>query len=127
VAVGAIPTDTAQAAPPPKKSVSKIPLQPGQKRLIIATCEKGAVEDVADMRRLRFPLALARTLARAAGLVPRQPLARVLRQQQTQEGPDWGWSRRDPLQRRFRSRRELGQPRRHRLRARVRRSSLPRQ
>jgi predicted CoA-substrate-specific enzyme activase len=39
--------------PAPKKAVSKIPLQPGEKRLIIATCEKGTVEDVADMREIK--------------------------------------------------------------------------
>ena len=35
------------------KSKSKIPLGPGQQRLIIATCEKGTVEDVNDMREIK--------------------------------------------------------------------------
>jgi len=37
----------------PKKQASKIPLQADEKRLIIATCEKGTVEDVADMREIK--------------------------------------------------------------------------
>jgi hypothetical protein len=32
------------------KSKSKVPLEEGEQRLIIATCEKGTVEDVSDMR-----------------------------------------------------------------------------
>ncbi|MHB1192150.1 MAG: BadF/BadG/BcrA/BcrD ATPase family protein [Longimicrobiales bacterium] len=32
---------------------SKVPLQPGEQRLIVATCEKGSVEDVATMRKIK--------------------------------------------------------------------------
>ncbi len=35
---------------------SKVPLAPGARRLIVATCEKGAVEDVADMRGIKAEL-----------------------------------------------------------------------
>ncbi|HYB44329.1 MAG TPA: BadF/BadG/BcrA/BcrD ATPase family protein, partial [Candidatus Methylomirabilis sp.] len=35
------------------KSASKVPLAPGEQRLIIATCEKGTVEDVAEMREIK--------------------------------------------------------------------------
>ena len=35
------------------KSKSKIPLGPGEQRLIIATCEKGTVEDISDMREIK--------------------------------------------------------------------------
>jgi activator of 2-hydroxyglutaryl-CoA dehydratase/predicted nucleotide-binding protein (sugar kinase/HSP70/actin superfamily) len=38
------------------KSKSKVPLQPGEQRLIIATCEKGTVEDVNDMREIKSGL-----------------------------------------------------------------------
>jgi len=37
----------------PKKSKSKVPLQGDEQRLIIATCEKGTVEDVNDMRDIK--------------------------------------------------------------------------
>ena len=36
-----------------KPRESKVPLTPGSKRLIIATCEKGTVEDVNDMRDIK--------------------------------------------------------------------------
>lgn len=35
---------------------SKVPLQPGEQRLIIATCEKGTVESVDDMREIKAGL-----------------------------------------------------------------------
>jgi predicted CoA-substrate-specific enzyme activase len=38
------------------KSKSKVPLGPGEQRLIIATCEKGTVEDVNDMREIKAGL-----------------------------------------------------------------------
>jgi predicted nucleotide-binding protein (sugar kinase/HSP70/actin superfamily) len=40
-------------APAAKKSKSKVPLLHGEERLIIATCEKGTVEDVNDMRDIK--------------------------------------------------------------------------
>jgi len=40
-------------AAPPNKFKSKVPLQAGEQRLIIATCEKGTVEDVNDMRDIK--------------------------------------------------------------------------
>jgi activator of 2-hydroxyglutaryl-CoA dehydratase/predicted nucleotide-binding protein (sugar kinase/HSP70/actin superfamily) len=40
---------------PPRHS-SKVPLQRGERRLIVATCEKGAVEDVAAMREVKAEL-----------------------------------------------------------------------
>ncbi|TWT44155.1 Activator of (R)-2-hydroxyglutaryl-CoA dehydratase [Phycisphaerae bacterium RAS1] len=39
-----------------KKSKSKVPLLEGEQRLIIATCEKGTVEDVNDMRDIKAGL-----------------------------------------------------------------------
>ncbi len=39
-----------------KKSKSKVPLAVGEQRLIIATCEKGTVEDVSDMRDIKAGL-----------------------------------------------------------------------
>ena len=38
------------------KFKSKLPLPPGHQRLIIATCEKGTVEDLADMRGIKADL-----------------------------------------------------------------------
>jgi activator of 2-hydroxyglutaryl-CoA dehydratase/predicted nucleotide-binding protein (sugar kinase/HSP70/actin superfamily) len=35
-----------------RKTASRLPLRPGEQRLIIATCEKGTVEDVDDMRQI---------------------------------------------------------------------------
>jgi predicted CoA-substrate-specific enzyme activase len=48
----------AGTAPDPTstKSKSKLPLAPGEQRLIIATCEKGTVEDVNDMRQIKSGL-----------------------------------------------------------------------
>ena len=43
---------TVVEAPAPK-SKSKVPLQADEQRLIIATCEKGTVEDVNDMREIK--------------------------------------------------------------------------
>jgi activator of 2-hydroxyglutaryl-CoA dehydratase/predicted nucleotide-binding protein (sugar kinase/HSP70/actin superfamily) len=43
----------APAPAPAKKSKSKVPLQMDEQRLIIATCEKGTVEDVNDMREIK--------------------------------------------------------------------------
>jgi len=40
--------------PPPKKT--KVPLMAGEQRLIIATCEKGTVEDVNDMKGIKAGL-----------------------------------------------------------------------
>ena len=37
----------------PKKKVSKVPLQADERRLIIATCEKGTVEDVNEMKGIK--------------------------------------------------------------------------
>ncbi len=37
----------------PKPSKSKVPLMLGEQRLIIATCEKGSVEDVNDMKEIK--------------------------------------------------------------------------
>jgi predicted CoA-substrate-specific enzyme activase len=42
---------TPDAETPPR--ASKVPLEPGTTRLIIATCEKGTVEDVTGMREIR--------------------------------------------------------------------------
>jgi len=47
---------TAKASEKPAKSKSKVPLQAGEQRLIIATCEKGTVEDVNDMREIKSGL-----------------------------------------------------------------------
>ena len=44
---------------PPSISTSfltKVPLKPGEQRMIVATCEKGAVEDVATMRGIKAQL-----------------------------------------------------------------------
>jgi predicted CoA-substrate-specific enzyme activase len=40
----------------PIAKVSKVPLQEGEQRLIIATCEKGTVEDVNDMKEIKAGL-----------------------------------------------------------------------
>jgi activator of 2-hydroxyglutaryl-CoA dehydratase/predicted nucleotide-binding protein (sugar kinase/HSP70/actin superfamily) len=45
-----------QDTPAAKKSKSKVPLESGEQRLIIATCEKGTVEDVNDMRDIKAGL-----------------------------------------------------------------------
>ncbi|MCP4246047.1 MAG: CoA activase, partial [bacterium] len=42
------------------KSKSKVPLEAGEQRLIIATCEKGTVEDINDMREIKKGLDAAR-------------------------------------------------------------------
>ncbi len=56
-AASAAPEDREEhAAKPPAKSASKVPLQPGEQRLIIATCEKGTVEDINDMREIKTGL-----------------------------------------------------------------------
>ncbi len=47
-------TEAAGAGPPlDAQRASRVPLAPGSKRLIIATCEKGTVEDVAEMRQIK--------------------------------------------------------------------------
>ena len=43
-----------------KRGRSKVPLRPGEQRLIIATCEKGTVEDVEDMRQIQKGLEAVR-------------------------------------------------------------------
>ncbi len=43
-------------APKKKKSKTKVPLEAGEQRLIIATCEKGTVEDISDMREIKAGL-----------------------------------------------------------------------
>src|SRR5207237_8104772 len=37
----------------PVKKVTKVPLMEGEQRLIIATCEKGAVEDLDEMKEIK--------------------------------------------------------------------------
>jgi len=53
-------TATAAAEPPknfvPIAKVSKVPLREGEQRLIIATCEKGTVEDVNEMKEIKAGL-----------------------------------------------------------------------
>jgi activator of 2-hydroxyglutaryl-CoA dehydratase/predicted nucleotide-binding protein (sugar kinase/HSP70/actin superfamily) len=44
----------------PLTRVSKVPLKPGEQRLIIATCEKGTVEDVEDMKQIKSGLDAAK-------------------------------------------------------------------
>jgi predicted nucleotide-binding protein (sugar kinase/HSP70/actin superfamily) len=39
---------------------TKVPIQPGEQRMIIASCEKGAVEDVASMREIKADLDAAK-------------------------------------------------------------------
>ena len=53
-----IKTDMLMPLPvtPAKKKVSKVPLQANEQRLIIATCEKGTVEDVNDMKGIKAGL-----------------------------------------------------------------------
>ncbi len=43
-------------AAPPKAKQTKVPLQVNEQRLIIATCEKGTVEDVNDMKEIKAGL-----------------------------------------------------------------------
>ena len=40
----------------PPSFLTKVPLQPGEQRMIVATCEKGAVEDVETMRGIKANL-----------------------------------------------------------------------
>ncbi len=40
----------------PRASTSKVPLRPGERRLIVATCEKGTVEDLSEMRAIQAGL-----------------------------------------------------------------------
>ena len=40
----------------PVQKVTKVPLMHGEQRLIIATCEKGTVEDVNDMKDIKAGL-----------------------------------------------------------------------
>ncbi|MFN0172475.1 MAG: BadF/BadG/BcrA/BcrD ATPase family protein [Bryobacteraceae bacterium] len=49
-------TKIAPPPPPPPPKVTKVPLREGEQRLIIATCEKGTVEDVADMKDIKGAL-----------------------------------------------------------------------
>ena len=53
-----IKTDTLMPLPvtQPKKKVTKVPLAADEQRLIIATCEKGTVEDVNDMKGIKAGL-----------------------------------------------------------------------
>ncbi|MCK6455620.1 MAG: acyl-CoA dehydratase activase-related protein [Phycisphaerae bacterium] len=53
VPVAAMAEAEAEVSAPGSKSASKVPLQQGEQRLIIATCEKGTVEDVNDMREIK--------------------------------------------------------------------------
>ncbi|MFQ5430118.1 MAG: acyl-CoA dehydratase activase-related protein, partial [Phycisphaerae bacterium] len=46
-------TSGAEAVGTGRKKKSKVPLELGEQRLIIATCEKGTVEDVNDMRQIK--------------------------------------------------------------------------
>ncbi len=58
---------TAKEAPPPlaesvdSKSKSRLPLAEGANRIIIATCEKGTVEDVGEMREIKKGIDAVRT------------------------------------------------------------------
>lgn len=52
-AESAVLADGSVAPPKPAKSKSKVPLAGDEQRLIIATCEKGTVEDVSDMREIK--------------------------------------------------------------------------
>src|SRR5262249_16503500 len=44
----------------PLGKVSKVPLQAGEQRLIIATCEKGTVEDLEEMKQIKSGLDAAK-------------------------------------------------------------------
>ena len=46
----------AEVVPPPPPKKTKVPLMAGEQRLIIATCEKGTVEDVNDMKEIKAGL-----------------------------------------------------------------------
>lgn len=48
--------DEQAVSPPRTRAPSKVALQPGEQRLIIATCEKGAVEDVEAMKEIKAGL-----------------------------------------------------------------------
>ena len=57
VQTGATVTPSAPLLPLAElKRTSKVPLAPGEQRLIIATCEKGTVEDVDEMRQIKSGL-----------------------------------------------------------------------
>ena len=59
VAVTATTTEPSQNFIPLAK-VSKVPLRAGEQRLIIATCEKGTVEDTEDMKQIKAGLDAAK-------------------------------------------------------------------
>jgi predicted nucleotide-binding protein (sugar kinase/HSP70/actin superfamily) len=54
VKIGTAPAATSMVMP--TAAASKIPLRPGEQRLIVATCEKGTVEDVDQMRTIKREL-----------------------------------------------------------------------
>jgi predicted CoA-substrate-specific enzyme activase len=58
VRTGAAPEESAPVIPVRALSTraSKVPLAPDEQRLIIATCEKGTVEDVTEMREIKLGL-----------------------------------------------------------------------
>jgi predicted nucleotide-binding protein (sugar kinase/HSP70/actin superfamily) len=51
-----IGTGAGAESPPPATCSSKVPLNPGERRLIVATCEKGTVEDLAAMKAIQADL-----------------------------------------------------------------------
>jgi predicted CoA-substrate-specific enzyme activase len=51
-----IDINTGGSAFVPLKKVTKVPLRAGEQRLIIATCEKGTVEDVSEMKEIKAGL-----------------------------------------------------------------------
>ncbi len=56
VAPGALLDPAALAAKPAAGFQSKVPIQPGEQRLIIATCEKGTVEELGAMKDIKAGL-----------------------------------------------------------------------
>ncbi len=76
--VGIDGADGSPKKPAPAKSKSKVPLDTGEQRLIIATCEKGTVEDVSDMRDIKAGLdAIKKANPNFAEIAAREAFATV--------------------------------------------------
>ncbi|RIK65149.1 MAG: hypothetical protein DCC65_13190 [Planctomycetota bacterium] len=83
---------TGEADPAAKKSKSKVPLEAGEQRLIIATCEKGTVEDVSDMRDIKAGLdAVKKANPNFAEIAAREVFAPVTVKNVSDPIPSIGW------------------------------------
>jgi predicted CoA-substrate-specific enzyme activase len=78
----------------PHGSPSKVPLKPGERRLIVATCEKGTVEDLSAMKAIQASLDATRhanpNLAELAG---REVWKVRAKERIADPIPSWTWTR----------------------------------